>query len=90
MAIRDRNKGRKATRPDLSEILARFSDARSFLECGVRLLEDWEGDGSGPGDEAVCLRYGLDLMVTAYKELDVAVVIYAQLAHRTKHSLPTE
>lgn len=73
MAIRDRNKGRKATRPDLSEILARFSDARSFLECGVRLLEDWEGDGPGPGDEAVCLRHGLVLLASAYRELDSAI-----------------
>jgi hypothetical protein len=74
MAIRDRNKGGKAARPDLSEILARFSDARSFLECGVRLLEDWDEEaGPGPGDESVCLRHGLDLMVTAYKELDLAV-----------------
>lgn len=74
MTTRDRNKGRKATRPDLSEILARLSDARSFLECGVRLLEDWEGDGPGPGNESVCLRHGLDLLVAVYKELDLAIV----------------
>lgn len=50
MAIRDRNKGRKAARPDLYEILSRLSEARSFLECGVRLLEDWDEE-AGPGPE---------------------------------------
>lgn len=74
MAIRDRNKGRKAARPDLSEILRRFSEARSLLECGVRLLEDWDEEaGPGPGDEYVCLRHGLNLLIAAYKELDLAV-----------------
>lgn len=75
MAIRDRNKGRKAARPDLSEILARFSDARSFLECGVRLLEDWDEEaGPGPGDESVCLRHGLNLLKDAYRHLDSAIL----------------
>ena len=78
MGVRNRSKGRKAARtkhfrPDLYEILARFSDARSFLECGVRLLESWQGCGPGTGDESVCLRHGLKLLVSAYKDLDVAI-----------------
>lgn len=77
MAIRDRNKARRGKKksagaPDLYAILASFDEARSFIECGVRLLEDWSGPGLG--DEVVCLRHGLDLLTVAYKELDVATL----------------
>jgi hypothetical protein len=79
MAVHNVNKGRKTgcrkhSRPDLYEILARFSDARSFLECGVRLVEERGESGPGLGDESVCLRHGLDLFVAAYKELDSVIL----------------
>lgn len=78
MAVHNVNKGqkvarRKHSRPDLYEILARFSDARSILECGVRLIENQNDTGPGLGDESVCLRHGLDLMIAAYRELDMAM-----------------
>ncbi len=57
-------------RPDLSEILGQFSDARAVIECVARLLDDWE---SGPANEAVCLRHGLKLLDAAYNELDRAI-----------------
>jgi hypothetical protein len=60
-------------RPDLSAILGQFSDARAIIECVARLLEDWDYYRSGPADEAVCLRHGLDRLSTAYDELDRAI-----------------
>jgi hypothetical protein len=56
-------------------VLERFSHARSFLECGVRLLEAGLEDPScGLGDETVCLRYGLDEFTAAYRALDQGIV----------------
>jgi hypothetical protein len=52
-------------------ILARFSDARCVLECGVRCLEDRQ-DGAA-SEEAVCLRLALDLLTSVYDDLDRAV-----------------
>lgn len=56
---------------DLSTILARFSDARCVLECGVRCLEEREDRAAS--DEAVCLRHALDLIASVYDDLDRAV-----------------
>lgn len=76
MAIRNGNKARKrGTRPpDLLVILGQFSDARSILECGVLLLEDWDQSRIEPADEAICLRHGLKLLSVAYDELDRAII----------------
>lgn len=56
---------------DLPAILARFSDARCVLECGVRCLEE-RGDRAA-SDEAVCLRHGLSLLAGIYDEFDLAI-----------------
>jgi len=61
--------------PDFDDILSRFSEARSFLDCATRLLDDWDaGAGKGPGDEVVCLRHGLALIRTIYNDLDIAIM----------------
>lgn len=61
-------------RPDLAEILGKFSDAWSFMECGAFYIENQpeEDAGLGPGDGMVCLRHGLALFSAAYDELDFA------------------
>jgi len=61
--------------PDFDDILLRFSEARSFLDCAARLLDDWDPDADkGPGDEAVCLRHGLTLIRAVYNDLDTAIL----------------
>lgn len=71
-------KEKSAPSPDLYGILGRFSDARSFLECGVRLLDCYmeESGVPGPGDEVLCLRHGLHLLQAAYRDLDGAIVAH--------------
>jgi len=88
MAISDGNKpqnepvGGKAIprrRPDLAEILGKFNDAWSFLECGAFYIENQDEDtGLGPGDGMVCLRHGLALFSVAYDELDLIAGAKAQ------------
>lgn len=57
---------------DPAAILARFSDARCVLECGVRCLE--EHPDRIASDEAVCLRHGLDFVESVYNDLDLAIL----------------
>jgi hypothetical protein len=70
------------------DILGRFCYARSFLECGMRLVDHWceSSDRPSPGDEAVCLRHGLDLFIAAYRQLDEAVTSSQQAAALVKGS----
>lgn len=67
-------RGAVQTALDLDAILGRFCEARSFLECGVRLIEGRDPTPDYPGDEATCLRYGLNLLHVAYNDLDVALM----------------
>jgi hypothetical protein len=76
MAVRNRTarKGRaKNPRARLDDLLGRFSDARCVLECAVRSPEEWHDPATAVGDEAVCLRHGLDLIGTVYDEPDLAI-----------------
>jgi hypothetical protein len=60
--------------PDLPAILYRFSEARCVLACVARSLEELEDPHTpeiaarGPGDEVVCLRYGLKLLSAVHDE----------------------
>lgn len=54
----------------LPVILARFSEARCVLECGLQCLEHH----SDATREAVCLRQGLELLASVYEDLDMAIV----------------
>lgn len=58
---------------DLTEILGRLSEARDILECAYAVLED--GD---PGKEAACFTVGLQMLGSAYSELDEAFTAMAQ------------
>jgi len=58
---------KRRTRIDLSDLLGQFSDARAVLECAYVVLED-----GNPGNESVCLKIGLEMLRTAYNDLDRA------------------
>lgn len=70
MAVRKHTarKARVSHSPDLGEITDRLLQAQAILECAYVALDDNE-----PGKEAICFRHGLDLLQSAYVELDVAV-----------------
>jgi hypothetical protein len=61
-------KARVSRSPDFGEITDRLLEAQAIMECAYVALDDNE-----PGKEAVCFRHGLDLLQSAYVELDVAV-----------------
>jgi len=53
---------------DLGEILGQFSDCRAIIECAYTTM-----DCKAAGDEAVCLRLGLDMLQRAYNNLDTVI-----------------
>jgi hypothetical protein len=61
-------KARVSHSVDLSDILGQFSDSRAVIECAYTAL-----DCNSGGDEAVCLRHGLDMLQRAYNSLDTAI-----------------
>jgi hypothetical protein len=63
-------KARVSRSVDLSEILGQFSDSRAILECAYTVL-----DCNAAGNEAVCLRHGLDMLSAAYNDLDKAIMV---------------
>lgn len=60
---------KRRTRLDLSDLLGQFSDARAVLECAYVVMED-----GAPGNESICLKIGLEMLRTAYNDLDLAIV----------------
>lgn len=62
-----------SSNPVLASVLAQLLDARNLLECGTRLIERGEGDLDDRHlTEATCLRYGLNVLNSAYDALDRA------------------
>lgn len=61
-------KARVSHSDELYEILARFSDARAFLEVAYVVLDDTQAS-----DATTCMQHGLSLLKAAYRELDSTV-----------------
>lgn len=60
-------------RPDLQQILGRFSDALSMISVVQRSLSSQEF--TGIGDEEVALRHALDALKSVYNALDEAAAL---------------
>ena len=59
---------------DLHEILGHFSEALSFVETAYAAMEDAGSDETPIGAHVATLKHGLDELLLAYEEFDLALV----------------
>lgn len=70
----DRNKKKKAKKPDMEDILGHFSDALAIAETACEALNVLQEDGKPIGGAVLTLERGLQELQRAYTELDLAIL----------------